>query len=91
MYKMFEDHVNFTRLNVLLYTVVLIAASLLPFVHGMSGWIYLVSALLLGAGFMYYAIRLYADYSDALSRTTFRYSIIYLSALFAALLIDHYL
>ena len=64
---------HFTRLNVLLYTVVLIAASLLPFVHGMSGWIYLVSALLLGAGFMYYAIRLYADYSDALSRSTFRY------------------
>jgi len=81
---------HFTRLNVLLYTVVLIAASLLPFVHGMSGWIYLASALLLGAGFMYYAVRLYADYSDALSRTTFRYSIIYLSALFAALLIDHY-
>ncbi len=81
---------QFTRLNVLLYTIILLAASLLPFVHGMSGVIYLIGAVVLGGPFLYYAIRLYIDYSDALARTTFRYSIIYLSALFAVLLIDHY-
>jgi protoheme IX farnesyltransferase len=81
---------RFTRLNVLLYTIILLAASLLPFVHGMSGVIYLIGAAVLGGPFLYYAIRLYIDYSDALARTTFRYSIIYLSALFAVLLIDHY-
>ena len=81
---------QFTRLNVLLYTIILLAASLLPFVHGMSGVIYLIGAVVLGGPFLYYAVRLYIDYSDALARTTFRYSIIYLSALFAVLLIDHY-
>jgi protoheme IX farnesyltransferase len=81
---------RFTRLNVLLYTIILLAASLLPFVHGMSGVIYLIGAVILGSPFLYYTIRLYVDYSDALARTTFRYSIIYLSALFAVLLIDHY-
>jgi heme o synthase len=81
---------EFTRLNVLLYTVILVAASLLPYVHGMSGPIYAVGALVLGGIFLYYAIRLYVNYSDALSKSTFRYSIVYLSALFAALLIDHY-
>jgi protoheme IX farnesyltransferase len=82
---------KFTRLNVLLYTVILFAASLLPFVHGMSGVIYLVGAVALGGPFLYYAVRLYISYSDALARQTFRYSIIYLSALFAVLLLDHYL
>ncbi len=81
---------KFTRLNVLLYTIILVACSLLPFTVKLSGLIYLASALLLGAGFMVYAIRIYRNYSDALARKTFRFSIIYLTALFAALLIDHY-
>jgi protoheme IX farnesyltransferase len=81
----------YTRLHVLLYTVILVAVTLMPFATGMSGLIYLVSAIALGAIFLWYAIRLYTHYSDALSKRTFRYSIVYLSALFAALLIDHYL
>jgi heme o synthase len=82
---------EFTRLQVLLYTLVLFAATLLPFTYGMSGWIYLVSALALGAVFLAYAIMLWRDYSDLLAKRTFRYSIVYLSLLFSALLIDHYL
>jgi protoheme IX farnesyltransferase len=81
---------KFTRLNVLLYTIILVACSVLPFAVKLSGLIYLASALALGAGFMVYAIRIYRDYSDQLARQTFRYSIIYLTVLFAALLIDHY-
>jgi len=81
----------FTRLQVLLYTVVLFAATLLPFVYGMSGVIYLVAALVLGAWFTVYAWRLWRDYSDALARRTFHFSILHLSLLFAALLVDHYL
>jgi len=81
---------KYTRLQVLLYTVILFVTTLLPFAYGMSGWIYLACAVALGAGFLAYAIRLYIDYSDDLAKRTFRYSIIYLSALFAALLLDHY-
>jgi heme o synthase len=82
---------RFTRLHVLLYTVILVAVTLLPFATRMSGWIYLIAALALGGVFLGYAYRIYSDYSDALARRTFRYSIAYLSALFAALLVDHYL
>ena len=82
---------DFTRLNVLLYTLVLFAGTLLPFIIGMSGWLYLASAVLLGLGFIGYGYALWRNYSDALARKTFRYSILYLSLLFAALLIDHYL
>ena len=82
---------KFTRLHLLLYTIILIACSLLPFTVKLSGLIYLVIALALGAGFMIYAVKIYRDYSDRLARKTFRYSIVYLTALFAALLIDHYL
>jgi protoheme IX farnesyltransferase len=82
---------EFTRLQVLLYTFVLFAATLLPFVHGMSGWIYLAAAVVLGAMFTAYAWQLWRDYSDALARKTFRFSIWHLSLLFAALLLDHYL
>jgi len=82
---------EFTRLHVFLYTLVLFAATLLPFVSGMSGPIYLVCAVVLGAIFIAYAWRLLRVYSDTLSRKTFRYSILYLSLLFAALLLDHYL
>ena len=81
---------EFTRLQVLLYTLVLFAASLLPFTYRMSGWLYLASAVALGAVFIAYAWQLWRDYSDALARRTFRYSIWYLRLLFAALLIDHY-
>ena len=80
----------FTRLHVLLYTVILVAVTLMPFATRMSGSIYLASALALGALFLHYAWRLWRDYSDALARKTFRYSIVYLTALFAALLVDHY-
>ena len=82
---------EFTRLQVLLYTIVLFAATLLPFVVRMSGSLYLLAATALGAGFMSYAWRLWRHYSDALARKTFRFSIWHLSLLFAALLIDHYL
>ena len=82
---------EFTRLQVLLYTIVLFAATLLPFVYGMSSWLYLAAAVVLGAGFIAYAWRLWRGYSDALARRTFRFSIWHLSLLFAALLLDHYL
>ncbi len=80
-----------TRLHILLYTVLLVATSLLPFMIRMSGWLYLVSALALGAVFVAYAWRLWRSYSDALARRTFGYSIFYLAALFGALLLDHWL
>ena len=82
---------DFTRLQVLLYTLVLFAATLLPFLFGMSGVFYLVAAVALGAVFIGYAVALWRRYSDALARRTFRYSILYLALLFAALLVDHYL
>ena len=82
---------DFTRLNLLLYTLVLFAATLLPFIIGMSGWLYLVSAVLLGAWFIAYGWLLWRSYSDALARKTFRFSILHLALLFAALLVDHYL
>ena len=63
---------------------------MLPFATRMSGLIYLAAALALGAVFVWYAVRIYVDYSDRLAQQTFRYSIVYLSALFAALLLDHY-
>ena len=81
----------FTRLHVFLYTLVLFAGTLLPFISGMSGPIYLVAAVVLGAMFTAYAWRLWLAYSDTLARKTFRFSIVYLSLLFAALLVDHYL
>ncbi|MGD8788576.1 MAG: heme o synthase [Burkholderiales bacterium] len=82
---------KFTRLHVLLYTIILFAVSLLPFAVRMSGWLYAVGAIILGGVFLWYAYRIWSDYSDALARRTFRYSIIYLSLLFAVLLLDHYL
>jgi protoheme IX farnesyltransferase len=82
---------EFTRLQVFLYTWILLAATLLPFLTGMSGWIYLVSAVLLGLGFCGYAWKLWRNYSDELARATFKFSILHLSLLFAALLLDHYL
>jgi len=81
----------YTRLHILLYTIILVAVTLIPFAMRMSGMIYLVSVLLLDAVFMMYAIKLYRQYSDALSKTTFKYSILYLMLLFFALVVDHYL
>jgi heme o synthase len=81
---------KYTRLQIVLYTLALFAVSLLPYAVRMSGWLYLVAALALGAVFIGYAVLLYRRYSDALARRTFRYSIVYLSALFSALLLDHY-
>jgi protoheme IX farnesyltransferase len=82
---------EFTRLQVFLYTLVLFAACLLPFAYGMSSWLYLAAAVGLSLGFCWYGFRLWRNYSDALARKTFRFSLIHLSALFAALLVDHYL
>lgn len=82
---------EFTRLHVFLYTLVLFAATLLPFISGMSGVIYLICALVLGGIFIAYAWALWREYSDRLARKTFRFSIWHLMLLFAALLLDHYL
>jgi protoheme IX farnesyltransferase len=80
----------FTRLQILLYTFILFAACLLPYVYGMSSWLYLVVAIILSLGFCGYAFQLWRQYSDELARRTFRFSLIHLSVLFAALLVDHY-
>ena len=82
---------EFTRLQIFLYTLVLFAACLLPFVSGMSSWLYLASAVLLSVIFCVYAVRLMRNYSDELARATFRFSLWHLSLLFVALLLDHYL
>ncbi|MES2975625.1 MAG: heme o synthase [Pseudomonadota bacterium] len=82
---------EFTRLQVLLYTLILFAACLMPFIYGMSSWIYLVAAIALSIGFTGYAFKLWRSYSDELARRTFRFSLIHLSVLFAALLVDHYI
>jgi protoheme IX farnesyltransferase len=81
---------RYTRLSILIYTMILAAICLMPFASGMSGWIYLLCALSLNAVFVIYAARLYASYSDRLARRMFRYSITYLFLMFAALLVDHY-
>ena len=82
---------RFTRLSVLLYTIILCAVTLLPFATRMSGYFYLASAIVLDAVYLAYAVKLVTSYSDALARRAFRYSILYLSLLFAALLLDHYI
>jgi len=81
----------FTRLHILLYTIILLLASVLPFVIGMSGFVYLAAALALGGGFIYWAIVLMRNVNPAAPMETFRYSILYLGLLFVALLVDHYL
>jgi protoheme IX farnesyltransferase len=81
----------YTRLMIVLYTIVLVAVTMLPFAIRMSGVPYLLAALSLGGVFLAYAIRLFRNYSDSLARATFRYSIVYLALLFSALLVDHYL
>ncbi len=82
---------EFTRLQILLYTFILLAACLRPFIYRLSGWLYLVAAVVLNAGFIWDAFKLWRHYSDQQARKTFRFSLIHLSLLFAALLVDHYL
>ena len=82
---------DYTRLQVLLYTLILFGVSLLPYAVRMSGAVYFACAAALGAVYIAYAVRIHRRYSDALARACFRYSIVYLAALFAALLVDHYL
>lgn len=81
---------EFTRLHILLYTIILVAVSVMPFAIRMSGLLYLAGVAVLDAGFLYYVIKLYRNYSDKLSKKTFGYSIFYLTALFAILLLDHF-
>ncbi|KTD31881.1 polyprenyltransferase (cytochrome oxidase assembly factor) [Legionella maceachernii] len=83
--------VAFTKLNVLLYTILLLVVTSLPFVVGMSGWLYLMGASLLGIRFLYWAIALYRSERPAMAMRTFRFSIVYLMMLFVFLLIDHYI
>ena len=82
--------VAFTRLHILLYTILLFLVTLLPFLTGMSGWIYLIGAVLLGARFLSYTVRLFTTGDDRLALPIFSFSIIYLFGLFAALMLDHY-
>lgn len=81
---------EFTQFHVWLYTIILVATTMLPYAIKMSGLIYLSSAIVLNAIFLWYAWRVYRHYTDAIARKMFRYSIIYLALLFAALLLDHY-
>ena len=81
---------RYTRLHILLYTILLTTVTVMPFATKMSGWLYFLGAMILNTGFLYYSFKLYRHYSDALARKTFIYSIQYLALLFALLLIDHY-
>lgn len=83
--------IPYTKLNVLLYTILLIVVSVLPFLVGMSGWFYLIGAMILGGRFMYWAIKLYRHEDAGIAMRTFRFSIVYLMMLFVVLLVDHYL
>ena len=82
---------NFTCLQILLYTLILLAACLMPFVYGMSSWLYLLVALGLSLVFVVHAFKLWRQYSDEQARQTFKFSLVHLSVLFAAMLVDHYL
>lgn len=83
--------VEFTRIQILLYTVIMCVVSVLPFITGMSGLVYLIGAVCLGGGFLYYSVALYGHPDETLPMRTFRYSIIYLAGMFTLLLVDHYL
>jgi len=83
--------INFTCLQILLYTLILLAACLMPFAYGMSSWLYLIFALVLSLVFVGHAYKLWCQYSDEQARQTFKFSLVHLSLLFAAMLIDHYL
>ena len=83
--------IDFTCLQILLYTLILLAACLMPFVYGMSSWLYLLVALGLSLIFVAHAFKLWRQYSDEQARQTFKFSLVHLSVLFAAMLVDHYL
>ncbi len=83
--------VAYTKLHIVLYTIILIVVSVLPYVTGMSNLLYLISALALGAGFLYWSLVLLFDKNPNAALETFKYSIVYLAALFGGLLLDHYL
>ena len=83
--------VRYTKLHIVLYTILMIIVTVLPYLTGMSGWLYLLGALVLGGGFLYWALRLMFSEDLSLGMTTFKYSIVYLLALFAIMLFDHYL
>ena len=83
--------VEFTKLQIILYTIILLLVSILPFIVLMSGYIYLVSALVLGVIFLYYSLKLFYSCEEKVAMDTFNYSIYYIFLIFAALLIDHYL
>ncbi|OUS15499.1 protoheme IX farnesyltransferase [Gammaproteobacteria bacterium 50_400_T64] len=81
---------RYTKLHIVLYTILLIIVTVLPYLTGMSGWLYLLGALVLGGGFLYWAIVLMVSDKPNLGMATFKYSIVYLLALFAIMLVDHY-
>jgi protoheme IX farnesyltransferase len=81
---------KYTRLQIVLYTIILVIVTMMPFSVGMSGLIYIIFATLLNAYFLYYTVMLYRQYSDKLSMKIFRYSIWYLGLIFLAFLVDHY-
>jgi len=81
---------KYTKISILLYTVLMILVTLLPFAVGMSGWLYILGALILGAGFLYWAIMMMLDRNPNAGMDTFKYSIVYLMALFIIMLVDHY-
>ncbi len=81
---------EFTRQHILLYTIILFTVAMMPVGYGMSGWVYLLLSVAMNLIFMGYAIALYRQYSDELAKRTFKFSIIYLMVIFAALLVDHY-
>lgn len=83
--------IAFTKLNIYLYTILLLVVSVLPFVVGMSGWLYMIGALILGARFLYWAHKLYKTDKPVVAMQTFRFSIVYLMVLFVFLLVDHYI
>ncbi|MCK9563705.1 MAG: UbiA family prenyltransferase, partial [Bacteroidales bacterium] len=82
---------RYTRLHILLYTIIMVVVTVMPFVTGMSGWLYLLGALLLGGGFLYWAIVLMIGKDPNAGMATFKYSILYLMLLFIIMLLDHYL
>ncbi len=81
---------GYTKVHILLYTLLLIIVTVMPYLTGMSGWLYLLGALVLGGGFLYWAIVLLVSDKPGLGMATFKYSIVYLLALFAIMLVDHY-
>lgn len=83
--------VAYTKLHILLYTIIMILVTVLPYITGMFNWLYLLGALVLGAGFLYWSLAMIFSKSPSVGMDTFKYSIVYLMALFVVMLLDHYL